>query len=185
MATLNSVNWRDRAAHVEPAEDRLIDRYRHQAFAGTEPAPGRGYQTTETPWGIGRTFFSGMHVTGIGRRSAWPETQMVLDMFWENFPDRRFIVLRPIWPPGHWFDAEPRYNDVFWVNLVEGIHKRGGEWLRVQPGPLVYFIWSNIVDVHNPPGDGDPPPELITARQEIDDIKRRWLAQPNFGARGR
>jgi hypothetical protein len=33
-----------------------------------------------------------MCVTGIGRRSAWSETQVVLGMFWENLPERHFEV---------------------------------------------------------------------------------------------
>jgi hypothetical protein len=178
------MDWRDHAAQVKPAEDRLIDRYRQELFRGTSPAPDRGYETTETPWGPGRQFFSAMHVTGIQRRSAWPETQMVLDMFWDNFPDRHFVVLRAIWPPDHWLDGEPPYNDVYWFNLAEHIATRGLQWLRVQPGPLVHFIWSNTVDLQHPPADGDPPPDLVAARREINDIKSGWLGPPNFGRRG-
>ena len=161
---------------VRPAEDRLIDRYREELFRGPSPAPDRGYPTTQTPWGIGREFFSAMHVTAVGRRSVWPETQMVLDMFWENFPDRHFVVLRAIWPPDYWHEAEPPHNEVFWFNLAEHIHTRGLRWLRLQPGTQVYFIWSNTADLANPPTAGDPPAELLAARRELDEIKSRWLA---------
>lgn len=116
-----------------------------------------------------------MHVTGIGRRSVWPETQMVLDMFWENFPDRHFVVLRTIWPPDRWFDAEPPINDVLWFNLAEHIHTRAERWLRQQPEPRVYFIWSNTADLEDPPATGGPPPELMAARDELADVRRRWL----------
>ena len=51
------MDWRDHAAQVKPAEDRLIDRYREESFRGTRPAPDRGSEMTETPWGPGRQFF--------------------------------------------------------------------------------------------------------------------------------
>lgn len=56
--------------------------------------PGLGYPTRETPWGIGPALpIISMYVTGIRRVGAWPETMMVLDAFWENFPDRRFVLM--------------------------------------------------------------------------------------------
>jgi hypothetical protein len=177
------MDWQDHAGHVEPAEDRLIDRYRDEFFRDRSPGSDRGYETTQTPWGVGRRFYSAMYVTAIERRSAWPETQMVLDMFWEGFPDRHFVVLRAIWPPDRWFDDEPPYNDLYWANLAEHIHTRAPEWLGVQPGPVVYFNWRNTVDLQHPPADGDPPPQLLAARQEIEDIERGWLGRPNFKRR--
>ena len=63
--------------------------------------------------GIGRALpIISMYVTGIRRVSAWPETMMVLDAFWENFPDRRFVVMVSIWPPSRWQDQEPVQRDV-------------------------------------------------------------------------
>jgi hypothetical protein len=128
------MNWRDHADQVEPAEDRLIDRYRDEFFKGRSPASDRGYETTQTPSGIGRRFYPAMYVTAIERRSAWPETQMVLDMFWESIPDRHFVVLRAIWPPDRWFDDEPPYNDLYWANLAEHIHTRTPGGFACSPG---------------------------------------------------
>jgi hypothetical protein len=178
--TETSMDWRDRADQVKPAEDRLIDRYREEFFGGRSPASNRGYETTRTPWGLGRGFHRAMYVTAIDRRSAWPETQMVLDMFWENFPDRHFVVMRAVWPPDRWFDDEPPYNDLYWTNLAEHIHTRAPTWLRVQPGAVVYFNWRNMVDLQQPPADGGPPPALLAARQAMEEIESGWLGRPDF-----
>jgi hypothetical protein len=54
------------------------------------------------------------------------------------------------------------------------MHKHGGRWLRLQPGPVVYLIWRTPVDFDSPPAIGEPPVELLEARAEVDEIKRRW-----------
>jgi hypothetical protein len=166
--------WIDLAASRRPAEDRLIDRYRADFFEGDAPATDRGYPTIETPWGLGRKFFTGLYVTALGGRSAWPETQLVLDLFWEVVPDRRVVAMRSLWPPDRWHDMEPPYNELLGIHLVEGIHKHAQRWLAVQPGPVVYFIWQSPVDFANPPAPGAPPAELVSARSEIDRIKSEW-----------
>jgi hypothetical protein len=61
---------------------------------------------------------------------------------------------------------------------VEWIHKRSTRWMSMQPGPLVDFIWSSSVDFDRPPAAGDPPPELLTARSQIDRIKSAWTDIP-------
>ena len=48
-------------------------------------------------------------------------------------------------------------------------------WLRVQPGPVVYFIWSSPVDLDDPPASGNPPQELLAARAETANINSHWL----------
>lgn len=169
-------SWIDLAAIRQSAEDRSIDRYREDFFRGDAPATDRGYATIETPWGLGRQFFTGLYVTAFGRRSAWPETQLVLDLFWDVVPDRRVVVMRCLWPPDRRRDIEPPYNELFDVNLVEGIHKHAQRWLAMQPGPVVYFIWQSPVDFDDPPAPGPPPAELVSARAEIDRIKSEWLS---------
>jgi hypothetical protein len=97
VATLVASTWKEIAAQVRPAEDRLIERYVSELFKGDVPQPGLGYPTLETPWGTGRGLpIISMYITGIRQLSAWPETRMVLDAFWENFPDRRFVLMVPI-----------------------------------------------------------------------------------------
>jgi hypothetical protein len=170
-----ALTWKEIATQVRPAEDLLIDRYVQALFKGDVPQPELGYPTLETPWGTGRVLpMISMCVTGIRRLSAWPETMMVLDAFWENFPDRRFVLMVSIWPRSRWQDPEPPYNEMFDVNLVEWIYKRSTRWMAMQAGPLVYFIWSNSVDFERPPAPGDPPSELLAARSEIDEIKSAW-----------
>lgn len=177
IATLMSMlalTWQEIAEQVRPAEDELIERYRYGLFQGDAPRAELGYPTMETPWGTGRNLdIVGMGVTGIRRLSAWPETMMVVDAFWPNFPDRRFVMMVTIWGMD-WHEAEPRYNDVFWWNLAEWIVKRAMSRMRQQPGPVVYFIWSVSVDPDRPPAPGDPPRELLTARSEIAQIRSSW-----------
>jgi hypothetical protein len=163
--------WQELAEQKRAAEDQVIARHRWGLFKGEMPAADRGYPTRETPWGLGRQFFSGLYVTRLSRRSAWPETQMVWDLFWENFPDRHFIAFDPLWPPSCWDDPEPPYEEFADVHLVEGIHEHGRRWLAVQPGPVVYFIWQVHADARAP---GAPPAELLRAREEIDRIKASW-----------
>jgi hypothetical protein len=170
-----ALTWTEIAAQVRPAEDRLIERYVKDFFKDDVPQPGLGYPTLETPRGTGRALpIISMYVTGIRRLSAWPETMIVLDAFWENFPDRRFVLVVSIWPPSRWQDPEPPYNEMFYVNLAGWIHKRSVRWMSMQPGPLVHFIWSSSVDFDRPLAPGDPPPDLLAARSEIDEIKSVW-----------
>lgn len=165
------VTWQDIAAQVRPAEERLIERYRSELFQGESASPDRGYMTVETPWGPARSIFPGVAVTGIGRRSAWPETQMVLDVFWQTFPDRPVVAMRPIWPYGRWHEAEPPYDEFFDMHLVEGIHKYGVRWVRAQADGVVYMAWRNRADLDNPPAEGEPPDELLRARSELDALQ--------------
>lgn len=171
--------WKEIAAEKRPAEDRLIDRYRSAFFKGDSPEAGRCYPTQETPWGLGREFFSGFFATSIGRRSAWPETQLILEFFWDIHPTRHFVAMRPIWPLGHSHDPEPPYNDVLSVNLVEAMHTgRENDWTAVQPGPMVYVISELRADPAEPPAPGDPPDELLTARAEVDELRARSRHAP-------
>lgn len=169
-----SGSWQEVAAQKGSAEDRLIDRYRLELFDGERPADSRGYPTIETPWGCGRQIFPGLYVAGIGRRSVWPETQMVLQLFLTSHPDKQVIGWWGIWPPGHRNDSDPPYNEMFSVNLAESVHKHASRWLALQPGPVAYFIWWTPTDLEHPPALGDPPPELLSARAELDAIRSRW-----------
>jgi hypothetical protein len=168
--------WQDLAAQKRSSEDRLIERYRAALFDhGSSASTADDARTITTPWGIGHRFHRGLYATEFSRRSAWPETQIVIDLVWQAYPERRFIVMRGIWPPERVHDPEPRYNDLFYINLWESIMTRASNWLAVQPGPVVYFIWSNRADLDDPPAAGDPPPELLSARAEVAAIKSRWL----------
>lgn len=166
-----SASWRELAAQKRAGEDRLIERYRLELLGDDGPRTGRGYPVTQTPWGPARQFFPAMYVAGISRRSVWPETQIVLNLFLEFAPDRRVIGMRGIWPPAKWDDPEPPYNELFAVNLAESIHKYGPSWLAAQQGPVVYFVWSTPVDFEYPPALGGPPPELLAARAEVERIR--------------
>jgi hypothetical protein len=117
---------------------------------------------------VGHRFENGLYITSFGRRSAWPETQIVLNIFWKVHPDRRFVVMKGLWPPARIDRPEPPENELFYMNLWESMLTRAGRWLRVQPGPVVYFIWGSPVDLDNPPAPGDPPSELLEARAETE-----------------
>ena len=169
-------SWQGIAAQKRPAEDRLIERYRARLIDHNNPRYVDDPESTvTTAWGVGHRFESGFYVTGFSRRSAWPETQMVLDVFWDIHPDRRFVVMRSLWPPGQIHEPEPPESGYFYLNLWESIVARATRWLRVQPGPVVYFIWSTTNDLDDPPAPGDPPPELLAARAQTAAIKRRWV----------
>lgn len=169
-----SGTWQQLASDRRPAENRLIARYRSAFFRGEKPAAGRGSRTVQTPWGIGCGFFPGMYVAEINRRSAWPETQIVLNLWLDFAPDRRVVAMWPVWPPEYWHADEPPYNDVLYANLAEAIQKRAVKRFASQPGQIVYFIWGAPVDFEHPPAPGDPPPELMSARAEIAQIKSKW-----------
>jgi hypothetical protein len=168
--------WQELAARKRPAEDRLIERHRQGFFRGEAPAAGRGYPTIQTPWGVAREFFPAMHAADIQRRSAWPETQIVLNLFLEFAPERRVIAMWPIWLRESVQEGEPPYNDVLAINIGEAIQKRAPSRLALQPGPFVYCIWENPIDLTDPPAPGNPPPELVNARAETEQIKSRWLS---------
>jgi hypothetical protein len=174
-----SDSWQELAQRKRPAEDRLIEQYRKEFFKGDLPSSGRGYEVSRTPWGVARRFFPAMYLASIGRRSAWPETQVVLKLFFEFAPGRRVIGMRGIWPPGRWDAPDPPHNDMFGMNLAESIQKHAGRWLAAQQGPIAYFIWSTPVDRTRPPAPGNPPPELLTARAEVDRIRCAWARFPN------
>lgn len=169
--------WQDLASERQAGEDSLIERFRATLFdrdeSDTSDDPDR---TVATPWGaVGHRFHRGLYITDFRRRSAWPETQLVLDVFWEAHPERRFIVMKGIWPPERIQEPEPPENELFDLNLWESIVTRARRWLRVQPGPVVYFIWSSPVDLEDPPASGNPPQELLAARAETANIKSHWL----------
>jgi hypothetical protein len=167
-------DWRELAAEKRAGENRLIERHRHDLFGDETPPAGRDIHTQQTPWGAGVQVAPEMFVTAIRRRSAWPETHMVLDLFWAAFPDRHWVVMLAVWPPAQIRDLEPRYNDVLWFNLMEWLHTRGPRRIRDQPGPVVYYIQGSRYDLH-PPALGPAPAELLAARQEVDEIKRGWV----------
>lgn len=169
--------WRELAEEKRRNEDYLIDRYRERLFS-EGPAVDEtddADRVIDTPRGVGHRFHRGLYATAFSRRSAWPETQLVMELFWQAYADRRFVVMKAIWPPDRIHDFAPPYNDLFYVNLWESIMTRAPEWLAVQPGPVVYLIWSSPVDFDNPPAPGDPPAELLSARSEVDQLKRQWL----------
>jgi hypothetical protein len=170
-----SATWQELASLKRAGESQLVERYRIEFFKGEAPSEGRGYPVTHTPWGVAREFFPAMYLAGISQRSAWPETQLVLNMHLEFLPERRVTGMLGIWPPDRWDELEPPYNEMFAVNLAEAIHKYPSKWLAPQRGPVVYFIWSSPVDFEKPPAPGAPPPELLSARAEVESIKRGWL----------
>ena len=165
--------WVILAAESRAAEDGLIARYRADFFGdGTSVAVDRTGRAGSGGSGVG--FAPGMRLMAIDRRSARPETQMVLDLCWDVFPGRRVVMMTPIWPPALIREPEPPYNSVLWANVTEWLHGRG-RMLRRQSGPVIYDVGENRYDL-DPPALGDPPEELMTARSEIDDIRRRWTA---------
>jgi hypothetical protein len=165
-------DWARLAAERGTGEDRLIARYRRELFGGDAPADEHK-RTQDTPWGPGVPFHEGMIVTAIRRRGAWPETQMVLDLFWTNLPDRQCVLMLGIWPPGRIREPEPPYNRVFWFNLLEEMHTRAGRVLHKQAGPVAYYI-GGISYAVDPPALGRPPAELLRARDEVQEIQRGW-----------
>jgi hypothetical protein len=167
-------DWRELAAEKRAGEDRLIARYRHQLFGDGASCTAEKTRLQQTPWGPGAQVASDLFVTATGRRSAWPETQMVLDVFWHTFPDRPWVMMLGVWPPAEIRDVEPRYNDVLWFNLREWLHSASVRRLREQPGPVVYYVHGNRYDDH-PAALGPEPAELRAARQEDDQMKRGWL----------
>jgi hypothetical protein len=171
--------WQEIAEKRRAVEDRLIQRYQDRLFGDGSPiGEDADDRVAMTPWGLGHRFHSGFYITAFRRRSAWPETQVVMDLFWEAHEDRHFVLMKSIWPPDRIHDPGPPHNDLFYVNLWESIVSRASGWLRVQPGPLVYFIWSTPVDLNDPPAPGDPPSALLAARAETAEIKSHWLASP-------
>jgi hypothetical protein len=166
--------WRELAAEKRAGEDRLIARYRHQLFGDGASRAVEKTRMHQTPWGPGAQVASDLFVTAIGRRSAWPETQMVLDVFWSTFPDRPWVMMLGVWPPAEIRDSEPRYNDVLWFNLREWLHSASMPRLHEQPGPVAYYVHGNRYDDH-PAALGPEPAELLAARQEDDQMKRAWL----------
>lgn len=167
-----TATWQQIAAAKRAAEDRLIARFRSDLFRGEAAAEGRGYPTLETPWGLGRQFFSGLYAISVARRSAWPETQAVFDVYSEAYPARRLVVGQMLWGPGRWYDEEPQYDGFFDVHIAERIHKRGPRHLKEQPGVVVYLISKGGADLANPPAPGEPPPELLEARVELERLER-------------
>jgi hypothetical protein len=165
-----SQSWHELAVSKREAEDGLIGRYRLEVFDGARPAADRGYRTVDTPWGIGRQFFPGLYVAGISRRSAWPETGVVLNLFSEARLDQRVVAIKGIWPPDRWHETEPPYNELFWMHLAEGILTYPRRRIAGQAGPVAYFVWRSPVDFDNPPAAGDPPSELLDGRAELDRI---------------
>ncbi len=170
--------WRDIAAQLKPAEDQLIERYRFGQFKGDSAAPGRGYRVVETPWGVvGRRGYPGFAFTAVSRRSAWPETQAVFEIYWEEIPDRRFVVMQSIWRPGHWYDDGPPYDEFYDTHIAVNISKQGVRWMRSQPGPVVHMKWGDQADLDHPPADGEPPEELLLARREWEAIRNTWTSR--------
>jgi hypothetical protein len=163
-------SWQQFAVRKRNSEDRLIGRYRLEAFNGDTPAEGRGYPTLDTAWGLGREFHPGLYVAGVGRGSAWPETGIVLNLFSEARPQQKIVAIKGIWPPDQWHQDQPPYNEMFWMNLAEGIETYPRRRISGQNGPVAYFVWRSTVDLANPPADGDPPLELLDARAELDRI---------------
>lgn len=165
--------WVILAAERRAAEDGLIARYRADFFGdGVLVAVDRTGGAGSGGPGVG--FAPGMRLMAIDRRSAWPETQMVLDLRWDVFPGRRVVMMTPIWPPALIREPDPPYNGVLWANVMEWLHGRG-RMLRRQSSPVIYDVGENRYDL-DPPALGDPPEELMRARSEIDDIRRRWTA---------
>lgn len=170
--------WEQGAARRRPAEDRVIARYRQAFFGGDAPAPDRGYPTVSTDRGLACEFFPAMAAARIARRSAWPETQIVIDIVLDFTPQRHGVVMWPMWSRERWDDQEPRYNDVLGINIGEAVQKRFDARLSGQRGPTLYFIWESPVDLSNPPALGGPPEELLLARDELDRIRRQIEAGP-------
>ena len=167
---------RELAAERIAGEDRLIERHRDELFGDDARADAQPTAMQSTPLGPAVQVAPDVFVTEITRRSAWPETQMVLDVFWAAFPDRHFVVLHGIWPPAQVRRPTPPYNDVLRFNVAEWLHTRAPRLLHERHGPIVYYFGSTRYDQH-PPALGQPPTEVLVARQEDDQIKRGWASE--------